>query len=124
MSIYIKLILILIIICGSVDSSVFAAGQLRKLKGIADSMGSMDKALALETRNYNKCKEFIIGNKIAAGLLKEDVKRYCGDPVARVDDGKRWVYKPSDSNFFEGEKIYLFFDENGILQDWQQIYQE
>ena len=124
MSIYIKLILILIIICGSVDGSVFAAGQLRKLKGIADSMGSMDKVLDTETRNYNKCKEFITGNKIVAGLLKEDVKRYCGDPVARVDDGKRWVYKPSDSSFFEGEKIYLFFDENGILQDWQQIYQE
>jgi len=124
MSIYIKLILILIILCGSVDSSVFAAGQLRKLKGIADDMKSMDRVSDTETRNYDKCKEFITGNKIVAGLLKEDVKRYCGDPVSRVDDGKRWVYKPSDSSFFEGEKIYLFFDGEGILQDWQQIYQE
>ena len=124
MSIYIKLILILIILSGSVDNAVFAAGQLRRLKGIADSMGSMDKVSDIETRNYNKCKEFIIGNKIVAGLLKEDVKKYCGDPVSRVDDGKRWVYKPSDTSFFEGEKIYFFFDEEGILQDWQQIYQE
>ena len=96
------LLLLIILICAS---SVDAAGNLRKLKGLSDDMALKDKALDQETDNYNRAKDFISSDEVSVGISKEKIIELCGDPVARVDNDTRWVYKPSTATFFKGEKI-------------------
>lgn len=105
-------------------SPLFAAGEIRRLTGIANSMDRMANEQEQEGKNYDKAKEFINGPKIQEGLTKEDVVKECGKPVATADEGLRWVYKPPTSTFFKGEKIYLFFNNDGKLIDWRQVYQD
>ena len=103
---------------------LFAAGEIRKLTGLSASMDRMAKEEKVEGENYRKAKEFIQGPEITEGLLGDDLIKQCGNPVVEADNGLRWVYKPPTSTFFKGEKIYFFFNSDGKLRDWQQVYQD
>jgi len=98
-----------------------AAGELTKLKGIADGMAAMDEVSKQEGINYDKAKAFINSQEIKEGLTKETVSQRCGEPVAIADNGTRWVYKPPSSTYFKGEKICFIFDESGRLVSWKQV---
>jgi len=112
-----------IILAGSAQT-LFAAGNIKKLKNIADSLGAMEKASKAEGKNYDKAKALLSTQDIRKGLSKEEIEEYCGEPVASVKDDTKWVYKPPSSTFFEGEKIYFFFDSDGNLTSWEQVYQD
>jgi len=103
---------------------ILAAGELRKLTGIANSLGEMEKVSVQEGKNYDKAKAFLSTPAIRKGLPKADIIEYCGQPVATVQDDTKWVYKPPSSTFFEGEKIYFVFDSNEKLASWEQVYQD
>ncbi len=105
-------------------SPLFAAGEIRKLTGLSASMDRMAKEEKAEGKNYQKAKEFIQGTEIAKGLSGDEIKKQCGNPVVEADNGLRWVYKPPTSTFFKGEKIYFFFNSDGKLSDWEQVYQD
>jgi hypothetical protein len=116
----IKLLLIVILV-SSHASRLYAAGEIRKLKGIADSMDDGQEVLRQEGENYKKARAFIRSEDIKEGLNSDNIIDICGQPVAKADNAKRWVYKPPSSTFFKGEKIYFFFDDKGMLVDWQQL---
>ena len=103
---------------------LFAAGEIRKLTGLSASMDRMAKEQRVEDKNYQKAKEFMQGPEIAEGLSGDDLTKQCGNPVVVADNGLRWVYKPPFSTFFKGEKIYFFFNSDGKLSDWEQVYQD
>jgi len=103
---------------------LLAAGEIRKLKGIADSMSDMDKVSAKEGKNYQRTRDFVSSQDIREGLSKESISASCGQPVAVAQDGTKWVYKPPTSTFFKGEKIYFLFDKDGNLISWEQVYQD
>ena len=105
-------------------SPLFAAGEMRKLTGLSASMDRMAKEENIEGQNYQKAKQFIHGPEITKGLSGDDLIKQCGNPVVKADNGLRWVYKPPTSTFFKGEKIYFFFNSDGKLSDWEQVYQD
>jgi outer membrane lipoprotein-sorting protein len=102
----------------------FAAGNLRKLKGISDSMGRMEQHGQAEGKNYEQACSFLNGPDIEQGIKGSDLIKICGEPVAKADNGLRWVYKPPTSTLFKGEKIYFYFDENQKLADWEYVIQK
>ena len=115
--IYIILIYYIIMTAGP----VMAAGELVKLKAIGDSLTLMDKESEEENINYQKAQDFINSQDIKEGVSSDFVLKECGEPVAKADNNTRWVYKPSSSTFFKGEKVYLYFDKDNSLKGWEQI---
>ena len=99
-------------------------GNLIKLKGIAEKAAAKGEVSKGEEINYQKAKEFINSKDISPGVSSDSVLQICGEPVARAQDGKKWVYKPPSSTFFKGEKIYFFFDESNKLASWEQVSQK
>ncbi len=118
----VSITILFVFICIAIKP-LFAAGEIRKLTGLSASMDRMAKEKKVEGENYQKAKEFIQGPDIAEGLSGDDLIKQCGNPVVEADNGLRWVYKPPTSTFFKGEKIYFFFNKDGQLSDWEQVYQ-
>ena len=87
----------------------------------------MAKALKKETKNYNKVKKAIISEKLEEGMSAEKIKKKYGEPVIDIYDEKKsankWLYMPATSSHFEGEKLYLFIDEENTLVGWRLIEQ-
>ena len=103
---------------------LYAAGEIRKLKGISDSMDSMEAQGKKDGINYQKADALLSSSDINMGLTGSDLIKLCGEPVAKADNESRWVYKPPTSTFFEGEKIYFYFDKDQKLIDWEKVYQK
>jgi hypothetical protein len=117
--------LLVILFCGAV---VFASG-CAKLQGVKTlmSVGASDKlkerASAQETENFQRVKAHIQNETLEAGMSEKDAVRKFGDPVVVIDQDSRikWAYKPAESEWFSGEKAYLFFDREGRLVSWQYL---
>lgn len=101
-----------------------SGGGLRKLKSIGDNMALQEQVWKEEAKNYQKAEEFINSSNIKQGLASDLILERCGEPVARAQGARKWVYKPPSSTFFKGEKIYFIFDEDGNLLSWEQIVQK
>ena len=121
--IYICIVTLFIFVFSNI-SLLHAAGEIRKLKGLADSMDSMEAQGKKDGINYQKADAFLSGSDISNGLPGSDLVKICGEPVAKADNESRWVYKPPTSTFFKGEKIYFYFDKDQKLVDWEKVYQE
>jgi hypothetical protein len=73
---------------------------------------------AEETKNFLKAKDALLK---AGGRLQPvdetNAREVFGEPVSVFKRGSSvvWAYKPSSSDWFRGEKIYLTFDEHGML---------
>jgi hypothetical protein len=122
----ILLILIITSSCGLIAPlhASQGKGNIRKLKGLSDSMGRMDVQSKKEGINYQKADAFLNSEDINQGVSAKDLITICGEPVAKADDGLRWAYKPPTSTFFEGEKIYFYFDKDQRLTGWEKAYQK
>lgn len=107
-----------------ISGPVVAGGTLKKLQGLAESATLQEEALKTEAKSYSKAEEFINSPDIKPGLSADFILERCGQPVARADHNRRWVYKPPSSTFFKGEKIYLIFDENNKLISWRKLHQK
>jgi len=121
--IYICIVTLFILVFSNI-SLLHAAGDIRKLKGLADSMDSMEAQGKKDGINYQKADALLSGSDINNGLTGSDLVKICGKPVAKADNGLRWVYKPPTSTFFKGEKIYFYFDKDQKLIDWEKVYQK
>ena len=120
----IKSTFILFLICLLADVNLcLAAGALKKAKRVADSMAGQQSVLDQEDDNFRRAEEFISGEDISQGLTFDYIIANCGEPVARVRDDTEWVYKPTSSSFFKGEKIYFIFNEGKNLIRWERVEQ-
>ncbi len=102
----------------------YASGNIRKLKGISDSMSRMERQGLADGENYEKACIFLSNPGISQGIKGSDLIKICGEPVAKADNGLRWVYKPPTSTFFEGEKIYFYFNKDEELINWKKVSQK
>lgn len=107
-----------------ISCPVMAGGTLKKLQGLAESATLQEEVLKTEAKSYSKAEEFINSPDIKKGVSADFILERCGEPVARADHSRRWVYKPPSSTFFKGEKIYLIFDENNKLISWRKLHQK
>ncbi|MDD5504206.1 MAG: hypothetical protein PHV77_02690 [Candidatus Omnitrophica bacterium] len=121
-------IIILLVICLTAcvfpAKTSYSAGELRKLKGISDSMDAMDAQDKIDGINYQKALSFLNGPDIKQGISQRELTAVCGGPVSAANNGTRWVYKPPASTYFRGDKIYFYFDDQRKLSGWEKISQK
>ena len=77
-----------------------------------------EKSLKIETANFKRLKKYIDSDKLKKGVSAKYTRKKFGEPLLITTDSK-WVYKPANASWIEGEKIYLMFDENGLLTNWE-----
>ncbi len=101
------------------------ADGIGTLMQVGSSMDDAEKTLAKETAQYEKVKAGFDGGEIKKGLPKDAVMKKYGTPQVAFKDSltkrDKWVYKPGSSNYFEGEKIYIFFDGQGLIDEAQLV---
>ena len=105
--------------------SAGAYAGLRTLMEVGKSQAEIAKALKQETKNYNRVKKAIEDGKLEEGMSGEKIKKKYGEPIIDLYDEKRdafkWLYMPATSTHFEGEKLYLFVDKEGVLVGWKLV---
>ena len=102
--------------------------NLKTLMRLGANQAKMAKALKEETRNYNNVRKAIVSGKLKEGMSADKIRKKYGDPIMdNIFDKKRnaykWIYMPATSNHFEGEKLYLFVNDNSELVGWKLINQ-
>jgi len=101
------------------------ADGIGTLMQVGSSMDDAERTLARETAQYEKLKAGFDGGEIKKGLARDAVMKKYGPPQVAFRDSltkrDKWVYKPGSSNYFEGEKIYIFFDGQGLIDEAQLI---
>ena len=97
------------------------AEGLDALIEVGKNMGEIQKGYDLETKNFERVKKAFDSGAIKKGQAKGDIAKQYGDPVIVTKESgpmrEKWVYKPASSSFFDGIRIYLFFDESGALDE-------
>lgn len=103
----------------------YAYADLKTLMEIGKSQAAIAKSLKKETKNYKRVKKAIISGKLEEGMLADKIRKRYGEPIIDMYDKKRdaykWLYMPATSTHFEGEKLYLFIDEEGKLVGWKLL---
>jgi len=96
---------------------VFAEG-LSTLSAVGKTQQEMQKAVNKETKSFRSVKKALETGDLKKGEDQKEIHRLYGDPVITLPHDKgmeKWVYKPGNASFFNGTKIYLFFDKDKKL---------
>lgn len=100
------------------NTSFAGIGQL---SAIAASQADAQKEYQEETKAFERVKAAIDKGEIRKGQAKEEIKKLYGEPVVNTRESEtrrdKWIYKPAQSSFFEGIKVYLYFDKNDRLDE-------
>ncbi|MCM8830647.1 MAG: hypothetical protein NC918_00420 [Candidatus Omnitrophica bacterium] len=113
---FIKLVLsiniLLIFGCGSAIGTLIELGNNEKLK---------EKAVNLEAEKFERLKLYILKNKLKIGTSKKFVIEKIGSPNLEylTEYGSKFIYFKGTP--LSDEKIYLFFDINGSLINFECI---
>ncbi len=107
------------------SASLCYADGLGSLIEASSGMDKAQKAYDAETAQFEKLKAALEGGAIVKGMSRGDISKKYGKPQVsfRESSSKRlkWVYKPGTSDYFTGMKIYMFFNDDGSLEDIQEI---
>ena len=102
------------------SSTAYAAG-IGELVDIARAQADAQKTYAAETRAFESVKVGIESGAIKKGQSKKEIADRYGEPVVNMTDSatgrEKWIYKSAKSSFFEGTRIYLYFDKNSNLDE-------
>jgi hypothetical protein len=105
-----------------------AHADLKKLMEVGHNQAEIAKALKKETRNYKRVKKAIIADKLEEGMPADKIKKKYGKPIIDIYDKKKnaykWLYMPATSTHFEGEKLYLYVDQEDKLVGWKLLEPE
>jgi hypothetical protein len=115
-----RIVLATVLVIFTACATLHADG-IGSLIEVGKSMDAANKELAEETARFNSVKRAIESGVLKKGLSRQAVLSQYGEPVVMNEDTstkrERWIYKPSSSSFFEGAKIYLFFDADALLAE-------
>ncbi len=119
-------LIIICVITGILLVGTYAHADLKTLMELGRSQADIAKSLKKETKNYEKVKKAIISDKLEEGMPAGKIRKKYGDPIMdNIYDKKRnaykWLYMPAASSHFEGEKLYLFVNEDGKLVGWKLV---
>jgi hypothetical protein len=99
-----------------------AGGEgLDSLVDLGRSMADINAAMNKETKAFKAVKAAVDSGYIKNGLSQAEIRSRYGEPVIANEDPvtkrEKWAYKPAESTFLKGIRIYLFFDDQGILDE-------
>lgn len=102
-------------------SALRAESALGNLIELAKNQGEIQKAYQRETAAYESLKAAIEKGKIKKGQAEGEIKKLYGEAVIilpeRGTSREKWYYKRASSSFFDGDRIILYFDKSGILDE-------
>lgn len=109
----------------SVFSSAAYAEGLDTLIEVGRAQAEIQKAYEGETKAYKGVKSAVDKGAIKKGESKDDIKSRYGDPVVSFNDQatkrEKWVYRPASSDAFKGERVNIYFDNKGLVDEVQQV---
>ena len=114
---------IVIILAAAMYAAAFSchAEGINTLVEASSSMAEAKEVLDRETGNFQSVKRALDSGALSKGQSKDRIRTQYGEPVVMNEDistgRERWVYKSSGSSFFKGTRIYLFFDDKGMLDE-------
>ncbi len=94
--------------------------RIKVLKNLGANRTLMQKSIEKNDYLFQRLKQDIENNVINPGVMKSDILSRYGKPVLEKDGCKTWLYRLS-LDFFENEKIYLYFDSNNGLISWEIV---
>ncbi len=100
--------------------------QLLTLKDLSEEGDRLDKYVEAQNRKFDLLVEAIKSEKLRHYSHKNKILKAFGDPVYVEEitkDGQpveRWLYRYA-KDFFNGEKVTIYIDENNKLMDWEYI---
>lgn len=101
------------------------AEGIQSLVAVGKSMADAKKTLAADDAAYANVKRAADSGALAKGRSKSEIRSQYGEPVVINEDlatkRERWVYKPNSSSFFKGERICLYFDTAGNLDEIKKL---
>lgn len=117
--------IVVISICGCVGLGEKIEG-MQTLIELGKSEKYKEQILRQETINFRRAKRYIQGKARKEELSKDIALSKFGEPVLVFyeTEGEKWVYKAGNKNWFNAEKIYLFFDTEGRLTNWECLDME
>ena len=105
-------------------STVSHLDQLLTLKAISDEQKAMDKEVDKQDKKFKSLIAEIQKGTIKEYANKKSVIRKFGEPISienmekDVQLQETWMYRYC-AKFFDSDKAYLKFDQEGKLIDWQ-----
>ncbi len=120
------------ILCAAVSIIAFwctsaYSADLKTLMEIGASQADIAKTLQQETKIYNGVKSAMDAGTIKKGMAADTIRKKYGEPIISIHDKKRdadkWLYMPAESTHFKGEKIFLYFDKENKLIEWEKVMQ-
>ena len=101
--------------CSGAGRKTEIVGFLLEFKGDAEGKSAV---LKRETRDFQQAKAAV--RRFAGRVTPMDetaARRIFGEPASVFKRGAStvWGYKPASSSWFAGEKVFLTFDEKGML---------
>ncbi|MDP8299022.1 MAG: hypothetical protein P9L88_03885 [Candidatus Tantalella remota] len=98
---------------------------LKSLIMLSKDRGDMVQSYKKETERHRKLKKAIDHHELKVGEHASKILKKYGPPVItyKEEGGTRekWAYKPGKETFLNTEKVYLIFDENETLLEWDVI---
>ena len=99
---------------------------LGTLMAMSGDRGKMIREFNNDTKSFEKISKAMNASRIKKGDTAKEIKKKYGEPVVIVPEDEsgtlsRWVYKPGTGSFFEGNKAYLIFDQEGRLESFGVI---
>ena len=100
--------------------------QLLTLKDLSDEGDRLDKYVQAQDSKFELLVGAVKKNTLKRNSHKNKILKIFGDPVYTEEiskDGQKvqqWLYRYA-KNFFDGEKVYLYFDARENLIDYEYI---
>ena len=107
-----------IVLAGMICAPACYAEGLGTLIEAGGNMADIAKEQKTQTQRFTGVRQALAAGAITKGTPKNDIVGSYGAPVIENTDtatGRiKIVYMPATSDFFKGEKIYLFFRDNAL----------
>ena len=100
--------------------------ELLTLKDYSEEQASIDGQVKLQDEKFDRLLEAVRSGKIDAYKEEKEILDNFGEPVLKREEKgeeeilSEWLYR-YQVKYFDTDKVYLYFDNNGILKDWKVI---
>ena len=108
---------LILLVFSSASYGVGIGGLMSIARAQKDAQNTYEK----ETRTFERVKAAIDKGEIKKGQAKKEITSRYGEPVVNTVESEtlrdKWIYKPAKSSYFEGIKVYLYFDRDNKLDE-------
>ncbi len=100
--------------------------QLLTLKDLSEEGDRQDRYVENQDHKFELLLEAVQSNALSQDTHQKKILQKFGDPIYREEitrDGQgveKWLYRYT-KEFFDSEKVYLYFDREGKLINWEYL---